>query len=122
MSRKKRPCRVCKKWYRPSRQGGHAQKTCGNQTCQREWKIKKCREWRKANRATCIEDQYSKRLETAKLGKRRPVHNLKYPFQLGREVMGPEGTVFIELILKLLFKASREVKQVEVIANKGDPG
>jgi hypothetical protein len=33
----KRPCRVCRCWFRPDPRVGDRQKTCGGAGCQREW-------------------------------------------------------------------------------------
>ena len=33
----KKPCRICRRWYRPDPRVGARQKTCGSPECQREW-------------------------------------------------------------------------------------
>ncbi len=34
---RKRPCRVCRRWFLPDGRLKNRQKTCGNPECQREW-------------------------------------------------------------------------------------
>ena len=34
---RKRPCRICKRWFMPHPRVKDRQKTCGNPPCQREW-------------------------------------------------------------------------------------
>lgn len=49
-SNRKRPCRICRKWFSPDPRLGERQRTCGSTECQRQWHTKKCREWNKKNR------------------------------------------------------------------------
>lgn len=46
---RKRPCRICGKWFSPNPRLGERQKTCGDKECQRKWHAKKCREWNRKN-------------------------------------------------------------------------
>lgn len=46
---RKRPCRICGKWYWPNPRLGERQRTCGDKECQRQWHGKKCREWNRKN-------------------------------------------------------------------------
>jgi hypothetical protein len=46
---RKRPCRICGKWFNPDSRLGERQRTCGNKECQRKWHAKKCREWNRKN-------------------------------------------------------------------------
>lgn len=48
---RKRPCRICGKWYWPDPRLGERQRTCGDKECQRQWHGKKCREWNRKNRS-----------------------------------------------------------------------
>jgi len=48
---KKRPCRICGKWYPPNPRLADRQQTCGAVECQRKWHAKKCTEWNRKNRA-----------------------------------------------------------------------
>jgi hypothetical protein len=48
-SNRKRPCRICGKWFKPNPRLGERQRTCGDKECQRQWHAKKCREWNKKN-------------------------------------------------------------------------
>ena len=48
-SNRKRPCRICRKWFKPDPRLGERQKTCGDTECQRKWHTRKCREWNRKN-------------------------------------------------------------------------
>lgn len=43
---KKRPCKVCGKWFEPHLRAGDRQHTCSNPECQQERNRKACRRWR----------------------------------------------------------------------------
>ena len=42
---RKRPCRVCRKWFAPHPRAGARQRTCGSDECQRERHRRACAEW-----------------------------------------------------------------------------
>ena len=46
---RKRPCRICRRWFRPDPRRKDRQMTCGRAACMREWHRRKCAEWNKAN-------------------------------------------------------------------------
>ena len=60
---RKRPCRVCKRWFIPHPRLKDRQKTCGDQQCQREWHRRKCEQWNH-NNVDYFKDNYlDKKLE-----------------------------------------------------------
>lgn len=125
---RKRPCRNCRKWFQPSRRGGHHQKTCGQEACKREWHRKKCRQWRRKNPDYGVEERTREKMERLKkaaadgpkrggrLGK-----GFEYPRGLGKEVMGVQISEFVEVILKVLYRGLREVIRVQAPARKWVP-
>ena len=42
---KKRPCRVCGRWFLPDRRAGDRQKVCSHQNCQKERHRRNCRDY-----------------------------------------------------------------------------
>lgn len=48
--RRKRPCRVCRKWFMPDRRAGARQKVCGSSACQVERHRRACESWRHRHR------------------------------------------------------------------------
>lgn len=59
---KKRPCRICRKWYLPNPRVAERQKTCGAEICKRKWHAKKCEEWNKKHPSYFSEIYLSKKL------------------------------------------------------------
>ncbi|MBW6453619.1 MAG: hypothetical protein K0A92_07545 [Methyloprofundus sp.] len=44
---RKRPCRICRKWFRPHPRAGNRQKVCSNPACQKERHRRSCATWNK---------------------------------------------------------------------------
>ena len=44
---KKRPCRICRRWFQPHRRVGDRQTVCSRDECQRERHRRACAAWRK---------------------------------------------------------------------------
>jgi len=59
---RKRPCRICRKWFYPSPQAGDRQKVCPNPTCQRERHRKARKKWHQDNPDYDRERRLSERL------------------------------------------------------------
>lgn len=121
---RKRPCRICKKWFRPNSRLGDRQKTCGAPECQRQWHIRKCAQWNQKNRS-CAQESYLKdRLELLDPGSKPPLPSpqlppppksppqwtspLDYPRGVVQEVMGTQHLVIIGYMTRLLLKRVQE--------------
>ena len=46
---RKRPCRICRRWFLPDARLKDRQKTCGRAECKRKWHSKKCAQWYREN-------------------------------------------------------------------------
>ncbi|MBW2186977.1 MAG: hypothetical protein JRG71_11460 [Deltaproteobacteria bacterium] len=124
---RKRPCRICRKWFYPDPRVGERQKTCGNQDCQDKWHAKKCSEWNNKNTAYFREIYLNKKLavvkeDTApaapssssfKTYKNNIFHQTsakpnQLPRNLIQEVIGVQPLVIIEYVSQLLLKSFQE--------------
>jgi len=127
---KKRPCRVCRRWFRPNPRVGDAQMTCGRPNCKREWHRKKCAEWNKKNRdyfkgiylknkilaaSTKSENQGKQQKVGGKTTRTR--FNVGLPGQEIQEVMGTKQLVIIEYIIHLLLRAFQELMKAQPLVN-----
>ena len=110
MSYRKRPCRVCGKWYRPSPRGGYRQVTCGESACKRAWHVKTCRKWREANPEYPTENRLGPKLDTVAKGQnvRDPCPELRYPRNLAAESLGARGGLLVHFVLAQLLRLVRE--------------
>ena len=137
---KKRPCRICKKWFLPNPRLGNRQKTCGTPECQRQWRIRKCAEWNLKNRHIARENYLRDRLEllspvsdspaspspTPPPPPQKPsphrVSPLDYPPRVVQEVMGVQQLIIIEYIVRLLMKRVQEVIKPQLSGIKDEYG
>ncbi len=110
MSYRKRPCRVCGKWYRPSPRGGYRQVTCGESACKRAWHVKTCRKWREANPEYATENRLGPKLEAVAEGEnvRDPCPELGFPKNLAAESLGARGGLLVHFVLAQLLRRVRE--------------
>ena len=124
---KKRPCRICGRWFNPNPRLGERQKTCGADECQRRWHAKRCAVWNRQNRSYFKEIYLRRRLEPAACGSPCPspspgsisrtggsssppsVFPLDLPREVIQEVMGRQHRVIIGYILRLLMREVQEV-------------
>jgi hypothetical protein len=125
---KKRPCRICRKWFIPHPRVGKRQKTCGDHECMRKWHARKCAEWNRKNRSCAQENYWSTRLAlaidekectkgtsaAATATKSRISASISAPFpQLPRsliqEAIGAQQLVIMEYVAQQLFRSVQEV-------------
>ena len=118
---RKRPCRVCGKWFSPDPRLGERQKTCGAAQCQRQRHAVKCAEWNRKNRS-CFRESYLKSRIDRTAAKHSPSPSapspenpaprgpspLDLPRKVVEEVMGTQQSVIIEYIVRLLLRGVQE--------------
>ena len=138
---KKRPCRICKKWFLSDPRIGDRQKTCGTPECQRQWHIRKCAEWNLKNRFCARESYLRGRLELLAPASHSPssplsvpvsppplnpipkrVTPLDYPPKVVQEVIVAQQLVIIEYIVRLLLRRVQEVIKPQLSGMQADFG
>ena len=131
---RKRPCRICRKWFSPDPRVGDRQQTCGSKKCQDKWHAKKCAAWNKKNPAYFREIYLARKLSAVNEAtvtdnthspksngseKVFSAHLSAQPSQLPRnliqEVIGAQHLVIIEYVARLLFGPFQEVMQRQLI-------
>ncbi len=137
---KKRPCRICKKWFMPHPRVGDRQKTCGDLECMRKWHAGKCAEWNRKNR-NCVQENYlsnklalgGKEKETSMGASATATTSNSHifvsssasfpqlPRSLIKEVIGEQQLVIIEYITRQLYRSVQEVIKRQHFENTGDP-
>lgn len=123
---KKRPCRICRCWFKPNPRLKDRQKTCGDAKCQREWHRKKCEEWNKRNtdyfKANYLQKKLNAFSPSDTKSKALPVKNRfrsGLPLLFVQEVINIQHLIIIEYLAQLLFKRFQEVIRAQSIVNKG---
>jgi hypothetical protein len=98
---RKRPCRICRKWFRPDPRVGERQRTCGSAPCRPAWHRRSCRDWRRRNPDYDRDDRLRRRLQaqTQPVGS-DPLAQLNW--DVARDVIGLQVTVVVEETGRLL--------------------
>ena len=121
---KRRPCRICRRWFTPNPRLKDRQKTCGDGTCKRQWHRKRCAEWNKKNTDYFRTNYLQKKLDAASPSetsskilpvKSRLKSGLPLPFV--QEVIDIQHLIIIEYLAQLLFKRFQEVLRGQVVVN-----
>ncbi len=132
---KKRPCRICRKWFTPHPRLGDRQKTCGKERCKRKWHAKKCDEWNKKNRSYFQAIYLDSKLESSKTPsqsdsrpppssnpiKKGPIKprssrsTLELPGDVIQDVIGVQPLIIIEYVAQLLVRSFKEVIRAQPV-------
>lgn len=123
----KRPCRICRKWFRPDPRIGERQKTCGGVECRGQWHRQKCVEWNHKNRQYFQDIYLEKRLAqcdeslepTSGDGERDCGPPLPLPRSVVQEVIGAKPLVIIEYLLQQPLRRFQEVIKAQQLETKG---
>lgn len=119
----KRPCRVCKRWFKPDARLGDRQKTCGDAACKREWHRRKCAEWNEKNFEYAKANALQRRIETAKS---RPASSggprSLLPQRYAKELNEVQLVVILEYLGQQLLRRLQEVIKRQAFVNKGQSG
>jgi hypothetical protein len=65
MACRKRPCRICKRWFSPNPRLKDRQMTCGEESCKREWHRRKCAQWNRENSEPIKKERLAQKLKAA---------------------------------------------------------
>ncbi len=108
---RKRPCRVCGKWFSPHPRVGKRQRACGRADCQRERHRKACEAWRSRHPDYDRERRLRERIVVeASAGEplsRDPLAEIAW--DRARDVVGVEVSVIVEETGKVLSLWARDV-------------
>ena len=117
MRRKKRPCRLCRKWFLPNARAGARQRVCSGPECQRERHRRSCAEWHARNRDDEREERLRGRLlaepdkpvVTPALDPMAQVH-----WGVARDAVGPEASVIVQVMGEVLTRWTRDAVRAQV--------
>lgn len=118
---RKRPCRICKRWFLPDPRLKQRQKTCGQPACQREWHRKKCAEWYRKNPDYFRSNYLQKKIEAAECQKSEPALSIQsfrlesgLPQPLAQEVIGLRHLLIIEYQAQLMAQRCRRLRKDQI--------
>ena len=106
---RKRPCCICRRWFRPDPRIGSRQQACRRSECQAARRKKKQKAWRERN-----PDYFIARRIKERSGQDRPPERLRLPPPLSRlpwdiaqSQFGIEGADFIGIMGTVLLRAAQ---------------
>lgn len=118
---KKRPCRICKRWFMPNPRLKDRQMTCGDPGCKKEWHRRKCSEWNRKNTDYFRANYLQKKLSAACQPGTPPSLQPKPRFKTGlphlfvQEVISIQHLIIIEYFGQLLFRRFQEVLRAQPV-------
>ncbi len=117
---RKRPCRICRRWFLPNVRHKDRQKTCGRSGCRDEWHRRQCAQWNKKNKEYFQANYLLKKLEKlnhppgdgvfaahSNASLAGPRIQLHLPRQDIQDVIGLKTLVIIEYIIEQIIKRQR---------------
>ena len=108
--RRKRPCRICRRWFVPHPRAGERQHVCSAGGCQRERHRRACAHWRQREAEAERGHRLRQRMRVeprAEPSAASPVR-AQIAWDAVRDAVGLEVRVVIEEILRLLEIAARD--------------
>jgi len=119
---RKRPCCVCRRWFRPDNRVGSRQRACSKPACQASRRRKRQAAWRSRN-----PDYFAGRRIQARMAGDRPPEPLRLPSPLNRlpwdiaqSEFGVQGADFIGVMGALLLRSTQSQLKPYRIDSKED--
>ena len=108
---RKKPCRICRKWFSPDPRVGDRQKTCGKKECQRKWHAKKCGDWNRKHQVYFREVYLARKLQAVTKSEPQSIPpqgcsswKRQIPSNVIKEVISLQQLVIIEYVFLLLLR------------------
>src|SRR5213594_3638119 len=106
---RKRPCRICRRWFRPYPRIGSRQQACRRPECQAARRKKKQKAWRERNPdyffARRIKDRSGQERQPEPL--RLPAPLSRLPWDIAQSQFGTEGADFIGIMGAILLRSAQ---------------
>ncbi len=115
---RKRPCSICRRWFRPDVRVGDRQHACGKPECQTTRRQKTQASWRERNRGYAIAyriDQRAAQKEPEPEALRLPAPLPQLPWELAKDQFGAQGADFIGVMGALLVRNAKDQLRAHVV-------
>jgi hypothetical protein len=120
--RRKRPCRICGRWFLSHPRAGDRQRVCSAAPCQRERHRRACERWRQREAPAERQHRLRQRIRVDPEGEAASMQPLgeRLAWDAVRDAVGLEISVIIEEIVRLLEDAVRDAVGGQVRAGAGE--
>jgi hypothetical protein len=108
---RKRPCSICRRWFRPDPRVGNRQHACGQPECQMSRRQKTQASWRRRNRDYAIAyrlDQRKAQAPPSPEPLRLPAPLNQLPWDIAKDEFGAEGADFIGVMGALIVRMAKD--------------
>jgi len=121
---RKRPCRICRKWFAPHPRAGDRQRACGAASCQSERHRRACEAWRRREPDYDREDRLRRRLvrqqETNSPGGGLADPLCRLDWSAARDAVGLQVAVTIEEAARVVHQWARDAVRRQVVTPQAD--
>ncbi len=121
---RKRPCTICRRWFRPDSRVGERERACGKPECQTARRQKTQASWRGRNPDYAIgwrlDQRAAQREPPEPLRLPAPLNQL--PWNMAKDQFGPQGADFIGIMGALIIRVAKDQIRPYLIDPGGVPG
>src|ERR1022692_2620351 len=122
---RKRPCAICRQWFRPDARTGSRQHACGKPECQTSRRQKTQASWRRRNPGYAIAyriDQRAAQTESPPEPLRMAAPLNQLPWDVAKDQFGPQGADFIGVLGALMVRSAKDQFRAYLIDPTRLPG
>ncbi len=107
---RKRPCTICRRWFRPNPRVGDRQRACGRPQCQTARRKKTQADWRDRNPGYGVVWRIDERATGPEAPEplRLPAPLNQLPGDFAKDQFGPQGADFIGLMGALVIRTAKD--------------
>src|ERR1039458_3477290 len=119
---RKRPCTICRRWFRPDARVGIRQRACSQPECQTARRQKTQASWRSRNQGYAIAWRLARRFRQAQQPSeaiRWPTPLNQLPWEFAKDQFGPQGADFIGVMGALILRTAKDQISPSQIASSG---
>jgi len=120
--RRKRPCRICGRWFQVHPRAGDRQRVCSAAACQRERHRRACQRWRQQEASAERRHRVRQRIRVDSDQETSRAEGLagRLAWDAVRDAVGLEVAVIIEEVVRLLEDAVRDAVCGQVRVGAGE--
>jgi hypothetical protein len=120
---RKKPCRICRRWFQPDARVGERQRACREPECQTARRRKTQADWRKRNPDYAIAWRLDQRSAQTPAPEplRFPAPLNQLPWEFAKDQFGAQGADFIGVMSTLLLRSAKDQIRPYLIDPTGLP-
>ncbi len=119
---RKRPCAICRRWFRPDPRVGERQRACDRPECQTARRQKTQASWRQRNPEYAITWRLDHRKAQAEVEPPRlPPPLPRLPWEVAKDQFGAQGADFLRVMGTLILRAAKDQFRPYVLDPAGLP-